>query len=74
MRIPKRYAPIAFGAILSAIMVAIISGVVLALSRGPGEGFMAQWLRSFITTWPIAFPTVTLVAPQVRRLVERITA
>ena len=74
MRIPKRHAPIVFGAILSALMVTIISGFVLALNRGLGEGFLLQWLRSAATTWPIAFPTVTLLAPRVRRLVERITA
>ena len=74
MRIPSRYAPLVFGALLSAIMVAIVSAVVLALNRGIGEGFAWQWLRSCATTWPIAFPTVTVVAPWVRRVVGRLTA
>jgi len=74
MRIPNRYAPLVFGALLSAIMVAIVSGVVLALNRGIHEGFAWQWLRSCATTWPIAFPTVTVVAPWVRRVVGRVTA
>jgi hypothetical protein len=26
-----------------------------------------------VTTWPVAFPTVTLVAPWVRRAVGRLT-
>lgn len=74
MRIPNRYAPIVFGALLSAIMVAFVSAFVLALSRGMGDGFAWQWLKSCATTWPIAFPTVTLVAPWVRRVVGRVTA
>ena len=74
MRIPLRYAPILFGALLSAIMVAIVSAVVLALNQGIHQGFLGQWLRSCVTTWPVAFPTVTLVAPWVRRVVGGMTA
>jgi hypothetical protein len=37
-------------------------------------GLGSQWLRSCATTWPVAFPTVTLVAPWVRKLVGRVTA
>ncbi len=74
MRIPNRFSPIVFGALLSAIMVAIVSAVVLALNQGIQQGFLWTWLRSCATTWPIAFPTVTLVAPMVRRVVGRMTA
>ena len=74
MRIPQRFAPIVFGALLSAIMVALVSAFVLALHQGVGAGFARQWLASCATTWPVAFPTVTLVAPWVRRLVGRMTA
>jgi Protein of unknown function (DUF2798) len=73
MRIPSRFAPIVFGGLLSAIMVAVVSGLVLALNQGIHQGFLAQWLRSCLTTWPVAFPTVTIVAPWVRRLVGRLT-
>jgi hypothetical protein len=74
MRIPARFAPVAFGALLSAIMVAILSAVVLASSRGIDSTFVSQWTTSCLTTWPIAFPTVTLLAPWVRKLVGRVTA
>lgn len=73
MRIPNRFAPILFGALLSAIMVAIVSAVVLAISQGLHTGFPGQWLRSCVMTWPVAFPTVTIVAPWVRRAVGRLT-
>ena len=74
MRISVRCAPIVFGAHLSSIMVAVVSGFVLATTRGIDAGFIAQWLKSCLITWPIAFPTVTLVAPWVRRMVSQMTA
>ena len=73
MRIPARYSPIVFGALLSAVMVAIVSAFVLATSRGLDAGFLALWTKSCLKTWPIDFVSVTLLAPQVRRLVARVT-
>ncbi|MCI4568923.1 DUF2798 domain-containing protein [Lysobacter sp. CFH 32150] len=74
MRIPARFAPIVFGALLSAVMVAIVSAFVLATSQGIHPGFLAKWARSCATTWPIAFVAVTLIAPWVRKVVARVTA
>jgi hypothetical protein len=74
MRIPARFAPIVFGALLSAIMVAVVSAFVLFSTHGLQAGFASQWLRSCVMTWPVAFPTVTLIAPWVRRIVGRITS
>lgn len=74
MRIPARYAPLLFSALLSAIMVSIVSAFVLATTRGISAGFGAAWLRSCATTWPVAFVAVTLLAPWVRRIVGRMTA
>lgn len=74
MRFPARYAPILFGALLSLIMVGLVSAFVIAVTQGIHSGFAAQWFRSCLTTWPVAFPTVTLVAPWVRRVVGHLTA
>lgn len=74
MRVPVRFAPILFGGLLSIIMVAIVSGFVLVTSQGIHSGFLAQWLRSCLTTWPVAFIAVTLLAPWVRQVVGRVTA
>lgn len=73
MTIPSRYAPLLFSALLSAIMVCIVSGFVLVMAQGVHPGLPAQWLRSCLTTWPVAFPTVFVVAPLVRRTVARVT-
>lgn len=74
MRIPARFAPLLFSALLSAIMVCIVSAFVLFISNGVQPDMAQQWLKSCLTTWPVAFPTVALVAPQVRRLVASMTA
>ncbi len=73
MHIHPRYANLLFGALLSAIMVSIISCVVLLLNQGLSADFPLRWLKSFASTWPIAFPTVLVVAPRVRRIVNRLT-
>ncbi len=73
MRIPARFAPILFSALLSAIMVCIVSGFVLVISQGIHPGLPAQWLKSCLTTWPVAFPTVAIVAPMVRQIVAKMT-
>ncbi len=74
MRIPARFAPIVFSALLSAIMVCIVSAFVLITTQGISPELPAQWLKSCVTTWPVAFPTVAIVAPWVRRIVGRVTA
>lgn len=73
MRIPARFAPLLFSFLLSAIMVCIVSGFVLLTAQGLHEGFLMQWLKSILTTWPVAFPTVLVVAPWVRKIVARMT-
>jgi len=74
MRVPVRFAPILFGGLLSIIMVAIVSAFVLVTSQGIQSGFAAQWFKSCVTTWPVAFVAVTLLAPWVRQVVGRLTA
>jgi len=73
MKIPARFAPLLFGALLSVIMTAVVSGFVLLTTQGLTADFLAHWLRSCAMTWPVAFPTVTLVAPLVRRMVAAMT-
>lgn len=73
MRIPAKYSNLLFGGLLSSIMVTIISGAVVLVNHGLTAEFPRQWLMGFATAWPIAFPTVLIVAPRVRKLVARLT-
>jgi hypothetical protein len=74
MRIPARFASIVFSALLSAIMVAVITTFVLLTNQGWSNEFPAIWLRSCVVNWLVAFPTVAVVAPFVRRVVAHLTA
>jgi hypothetical protein len=55
-------------------MVGIVSAFVLTTTQGIHPGLVVQWLKSCATTWPVAFPTVAVVAPRVRQIVGRVTA
>ncbi|MGL5908625.1 MAG: DUF2798 domain-containing protein [Phycicoccus sp.] len=73
-RLPARSAPVVFAALLSALMTVVASGISTVRGLGP-DGFTASaWLQAFASSWPVAFPTVLVVAPVVRRLVARIVA
>jgi hypothetical protein len=72
-KIPAKYSNLLFGGLLSFIMVTIISGSVVFANQGFTRDFFQLWLKGFITAWPIAFPSVLLVAPFVRKIVSRLT-
>jgi hypothetical protein len=40
---------------------------------GMPPGFVGTWLGAWLTAWAIAFPSVLVVAPITRRLVDRLT-
>jgi len=73
-RLPARFMLPVTGFILSGIMTIVISGISTLLALGPGAEFLARWPVACITSWVIAFPTVLVVLPIVRRLVARIVA
>jgi hypothetical protein len=74
MHLPAGVAPLLFNALLSVTTFDIESAFVLTISQGFHPGFAAQWLKSCVTTWPVAFPTVAVAAPWVRRIVGRVPA
>ena len=71
--IPARFAPIAFGFFLSLIMSGIISGVSTVSAVGLAGDFPAIWVRAWMSSWLVAFPSVLVVAPIARRIVGRLT-
>ncbi len=73
-RLPASAAPVIFGALLSALMTLVVSGITTARNVGLDHFTAGIWARAFLSSWPIAFPTVLVVAPFVRRLVARLVA
>jgi len=71
--IPKRFAPVAFGFVLSGLMSLIVSGLSTVRTVGLTDGFAGLWMGNWATSWAVAFPVVLVVAPLARKIVERLT-
>jgi hypothetical protein len=59
-------------ALMTIVMVAIVTFVATWLALGFDRGFLWQWTRAFLIAWPIAAVTGFLVMPAARRLAERL--
>ena len=68
-KLPARYAAILLPLILSVIMTFVISGISTLKSLGPTPAFMATWPAAWAISWLVAFPTLLVVLPLVRRIV-----
>lgn len=68
--ISPRYAPIAFGFVLSAMMSFLVSGISTFRTAGLADQFIGLWLGAWLPSWLIAFPVVLIVAPATRRIVS----
>lgn len=68
--IPKKYAPIAFGLILSGLMSLLVSAVATLRLASAGPGYFSLWIDAWLTGWAIAFPVVLMVAPLAQRFVR----
>jgi hypothetical protein len=67
-----------FGLLLSGLMSLIVSGISTAKALGFGvitadsANFVPSWLSAWVASWMVAFPVVLVVAPFVRRTVDRL--
>ena len=68
-----RFAPVLFGLLLSGLMSLIVSGVSTVRVLGMADGVFGAGMANWASSWAIAFPTVLVVAPFVRRMVARLT-
>ncbi len=59
-------------ALMTIVMVAIVTFVATFLALGLDQGFVWQWAKAYIIAWPIAAGTGFVVMPTARRLAERI--
>jgi hypothetical protein len=71
--LPKWAEPFAFALLLSGFMTLIVSGVSTFLAVGAADPALpALWTRAWLTSWAIAFPVMSVVAPFVRRILKSI--
>lgn len=69
-RLPPRYAAFVMPLVLSILMSLIVSGVSTLKSLGLGAAFLSTWPVAWFLSWLVAFPTLLLVLPLVRRIVS----
>lgn len=70
--IPAKLEHMAFGLLLSCFMSFLISGVSTLLATGIVPGVLGAWLSAWLSSWALAFPSVLVVAPFVRRVLHRL--
>jgi hypothetical protein len=71
-KLPARYAAIVLPLLLSCIMTFLISGISTLRGVGFAPGVLQLWLGSWGLSWLIAFPTLLVVMPVVRRLTSAV--
>jgi hypothetical protein len=62
-----------FGFLVSGLMSLIVSGIATMRAIRWDVGFGESWMNAWIISWAIAFPTILIVSPIVRRFVAAIT-
>jgi hypothetical protein len=73
-KLPARYAGIVMPFILSIVMTFIVSGISTLKALGPSMTALQTWPASWALSWLVAFPTLLVVLPLVRRLVALVVA
>lgn len=68
-RLPARYAAILMPLILSIIMTFVVSLIATFKAVGFANFSLLEWMSAWGLSWLIAFPTLIVVLPVVRRIV-----
>jgi hypothetical protein len=68
-KLTHRYHGIVMPLVLSAFMSFVISGIATFRAVGLDDAFLGTWMMSWGWSWAIAFPTLLIVLPMVRRIV-----
>ena len=68
-RLPSRYAPVVMPLILSVLMTFVVSAISTLKRLGPTPTFLVTWPTAWALSWLVAFPTLLMVLPLVRRIV-----
>lgn len=68
-KLPARYAAVLTPLVLSLLMTFIVSFISTLKSLGLQPALPAVWLTAWGLSWLVAFPTLLMVLPVVRRIV-----
>lgn len=68
-KLPARYTSIVMPLILSVLMTFIVSFIATVKNLGLQAELPHNWMTAWGLSWLVAFPTLLLVQPAVRRIV-----
>ena len=72
-RIPRRFAPLAYGIIQAAITSAVATSIATYQSGASGPDAAGYWLTCWSLSWLAMLPVVVLVSPLIQRAVLSLT-
>lgn len=70
--IDKKYEFIAFAFFMGLFMSCFMSFVITLINLGMVDGFFFIWMGAFYKAFLVAFPTILVVVPRVRKLVAKV--
>jgi hypothetical protein len=68
-KLPARYASLVLPFFLTCVMTCVVSGISTLRVAGIGPGVLGTWLVSWGMSWAVAYPTMLLVLPVVKKMV-----
>ncbi|MBB5022515.1 DUF2798 domain-containing protein [Desulfurispira natronophila] len=68
--IPRKYEFFLFTFFMALFMSIFMSGVISLINVGWVDNFGRIWAEAFIKAFIVAYPTIMVVVPQVRRIVK----
>ncbi len=70
-KLPFSYHRFALPLVTTFFMTCLVSGVATYRALNPGQPMLATWMESWMVSWVIACPTMYVVMPRVRRLLDQ---
>jgi hypothetical protein len=71
-KLPARMGAVVVPLLLSIFMTCIVSVISTLRSIGIPDGFIEIWLQAWGLSWVVAFPTLLVALPAVRRLARMV--
>ena len=67
-KLPARYAGIVMPFLLTLLMTCLVSFISTWRAIGLDGDFVPVWMSAWLMSWSVAFPTILVVFPLVRRM------
>ncbi|WP_086995310.1 DUF2798 domain-containing protein [Rhizobium sullae] len=71
-KLPSSFTVVVMPLVLSVFMSGIVSAVATVVNIGLGATFITNWPGAWGTSWVVAFPSLLMILPVVRRIVSAV--